>query len=189
MAPEAISTTAELKREQKKIRQGVAYAFVLSVVVVGAAHLLLPPLVGMLGSDLEGRLAFWAGANLFVLLWIIIGVGMVSTGRRHSAEDIRGAAYAPPSPKIATAVAFLQNTLEQGVITMFALLILVFLLGTTALPLVVASVLLFTIGRVTFLAGYARGAGARSFGMALTVLPSLFAVGLSAASLIGDLAA
>jgi len=189
MTPEAISTTADLKREQKKVRRGVAYAFVVSTVVLGAAHVLLPPLVGVTGDDLESRLRFWAGANLFVLLWIIIGVGMVSRGRRHSAEDIRGSAYAPPSPKIAIAAAFLQNTLEQGVITMFALLLLVLLLRGPALPLVAGSVLLFTVGRVTFLAGYPKGAGARSFGMALTVLPSLFAFALSAASLIGGLMA
>jgi uncharacterized MAPEG superfamily protein len=180
MAPEAISSPDALKQEQRRIRRGTAYAFLVSAVVLGGAHLLLPPLVIEAGGSLEGRLMFWAGANLFVLLWIVIGVGMVSTGRRYSAEDIRGAAYAPPSAKIAIAVAFLQNTLEQGVITAFALLSLVLLLGTTALPIVAGSALLFSVGRVAFLAGYPKGAGARSFGMALTALPSLFAFVLSA---------
>lgn len=150
-------------------------ALLVCAVIFGAAHMFLPRLVELPGDDLEGRLAFWAGANLFVILWVMIAVGMVSTGRRRSAEDIRGAAYSPPSPRIAVRVAFLQNTLEQSVVTIFTQLALVLLLGTTALPLIAASVLLFGIGRATFLAGYPHGAGARSFGMAVTALPSMLA--------------
>lgn len=68
--------------------------------------------------------------------------------------------------------AFLQNTLEQAFVTLLAQLALVLLLGAASMPLVAASVLLFAIGRITFLAGYPKGAGARSFGMAVTALPS-----------------
>lgn len=49
------------------------------------------------------------------------------------------------------------------------------LLGAAAMPLIAGSAFLFAIGRITFLAGYPKGAGARSFGMALTVLPRLAA--------------
>ncbi len=83
------------------------------------------------------------------------------------------------------AAAFLQNTLEQSFVALFAQLALVLLLGRTALPLVAGSVVLFGIGRAAFLAGYPKGAGARSFGMALTALPSLFAFVLSIGVLIG----
>jgi hypothetical protein len=44
--------------------------------------------------------------------------------------------------------------------------------------------MLFGIGRAAFLAGYPKGAGARSFGMALTALPSMFALVLSIAALV-----
>ncbi|MDX0190391.1 hypothetical protein GOC18_24410 [Sinorhizobium meliloti] len=47
------------------------------------------------------------------------------------------------------------------------------------MPMIAASALLFTIGRITFLYGYPRGAGARSFGMAVTALPNLVAFGLA----------
>ena len=177
----------DLRREQRKIVRNAVYAFALSAVAFLAAHLFLPRLVQLPGEDLEGRLAFWAGANLPVLLWLMYSVRLVSGGRFLSPEDIRGSAYSPPGPKIAVAVANLQNTLEQSVLFMFTQLALVLLGGRTALPLVAASVLLFLIGRSAFLRAYPRGAGARGFGMALTAMPVLFAFVLSAGAVIGRL--
>lgn len=175
----------DLKQEQRRIYRGVAFAFLVCGIVLGAAHVGLPRLLQLAADDLEARLMFWASASLFVVVWVMVGVGMVSHGRRHAVEDIRGSAYAAPSPKIAVAAAFLQNTLEQSFVTLFVQLALVLLLGRTALPLVAGSVLLFGLGRVTFLAGYPKGAGARSFGMAVTALPSIVAFVLCAGVLIG----
>ena len=175
----------ELRKEQARIRRGAAAALLVCVSVLGAGEVLLPRLFQFPEDDFQSKLAFWAGADLFVVFWIIIGFGMVSRIRRHSAEDIRGSAYSAPSPRIAVPLAFLQNTLEQSVIAVFTHLALVLLLGAQAIPFIVGSVLLFTIGRVTFLAGYPKGAGARSFGMTLTALPSLaaFVLGIGAAIL------
>lgn len=103
----------------------------------------------------------------------------ISFGRGYSRIGLFRA-----SPKIAVAAAFLQNTLEQAFIALFAHLALVLVLGDAALPIVSGSVVLFGIDRAAFLAGYPKGAGARSFGMALTVLPSLFALALSIAAAI-----
>jgi hypothetical protein len=86
-------------------------------------------------------------------------------------------------------LAFLQNTLEQSVITLFTQPALVLLLGARAMPLIAASVLLFAVGRMTFLAGYPKGAGARSFGMAVTALPSLMAFVLAAVVLLARMSA
>ena len=174
----------DLKQEQQRVYRGAALAFVVCSAILGLAHMFLPRLVQFPGDDLASRLTFWAGASLFVVIWIMAGVGMVSRGRRHSVEDIRGSAYSPPSDRIAVPVAFLQNTLEQSVVAMFVQLALILLVGSDALPLVAGSVLLFGIGRATFLAGYPKGAGARSFGMAVTALPSLFAFALSIAAVI-----
>ncbi|KNY31078.1 MAPEG family protein [Agrobacterium genomosp. 3 str. CIP 111-78] len=173
----------ELKQEQRRIYRGSAAAFVTCGVVLGASHVFLPRFIQFPGDDLQSKLTFWASANLFIVIWIMIGIGMVSRGRRHSAQDIRGSAYSTPSPKIAVPVAFLQNTLEQAIVTMFTQLALLLVLGTIAMPLITGSVVLFALGRVTFLAGYPKGAGARSFGMAVTALPSLAAF-LSAAGVV-----
>ena len=177
-------TEIELKSEQRKIYRGVAAAFLVCTAVLVLADVFAPRFIRFPEDDLQSRLSFWAGASLFVVVWVMIGVGMVSHGRRHSADDIRGSAYAPPSSRIAVRVAFLQNTLEQSVITLFTQLALILLLGVRAMPLIAASVLLFAVGRVTFLAGYPKGAGARSFGMAVTALPSLMAFVLAAVVLI-----
>ena len=165
----------DLKREQRKIVRNSIYAFLLAAGVFLTAHRKLPQLIELGGKDLESRLTFWAGANLFVVLWLMYSVRLVSAGRYHSREDNRGSAYAPPSPEIAVAVANLQNTLEQSVLFSFTQLALVLLLGASALPLIVASVALFLAGRVAFLHSYPRGAGARGFGMALTAMPIVFA--------------
>lgn len=170
--------TIDLKQEQRRVLRGAARAFVVCGVVLSVAHSALPRVLELPADDLEARLMFWAGANLFVVLWVVLGVGMVSSGRRHSVADIRGSAYSAPSPKIAVAAAFLQNTLEQSFIALFVQLAMVLLLGHAALPLVAGSVLLFGLGRATFLVGYPKGAGARSFGMAVTALPSMFAFAL-----------
>lgn len=178
----ASTADAALRREQQRILRSSAAAFLMCAAVIGAAFIFLPRLIQLPGPDLGSRLTVWAGANLFLVAWVITGIGMVSTGRRRSADDIRGSAYSQPSPKIAVAAAFLQNTLEQAFVAVLAQFALVMLLPSVSMPLMAASVLLFSIGRITFLAGYPRGAGARAFGMALTALPSLlaFALGLGA---------
>lgn len=176
----------DLRLEQRKIRFGVLKALLASVAVLTLAQVFGPRLMNMAALSFEQRLTFWATSSLSLIFWVLAGVGMVSTGRRYSTEDIRGSAYAPPSPKIAVASAFLQNTLEQSFIAIVTQLALVLLLGAAALPFIAGSSVLFGIGRVTFLAGYPRGPGARSFGMALTILPSLFAfVGSVVALILG----
>ena len=177
-----------LKQEQRKIVRNAIYALLLCGAVFLISHLLLPQLVDLGDDGLESRLTFWAGTNLFVLLWLMYSVRLVSRGRFRSREDNRGSAYSRPSAAIAVAVANLQNTLEQSVLFMFTQLGLVLLLGADARPLLVASVVLFLTGRVTFLIGYPQGAAARSFGMALTAIPALFALLLGVVAVIGRLA-
>lgn len=189
MTPAPVATLADLRQEQRRIRRGVGLAALATLALLGTAHLYLPRLVDLPDASFEGRLSFWAVACMFIVLWVVVGVGMVSTGRRLSPDDIQGSAFAPPSPRIAVAVAFLQNTVEQALIAVFAQLALVVMAGAAALPLVAASAALFGVGRAAFLAGYRRGAGARSFGMALTVLPSLVALAISVVTLMGRITA
>jgi hypothetical protein len=73
--------------------------------------------------------------------------------------------------------AFLQNTLEQAFIAALGLLALATVEGEAALAYVVATVVLFSLGRAAFLRGYPRGAGGRAFGIATTALPTVGAYG------------
>lgn len=173
----------DLGEEQRRISRGAAAAFAWSVLAFVAAHLLIPRFVDLQSVDLRIQLNWWAGSCLVLAVWVMAGVGMVSTRRRRSEADIRGSAFAPPSPAIAVPAAFLQNTLEQAFIAVFTQLALVLVFDGAALPLLVASAVLFSVGRARFLAGYPHGAGARSFGMALTAMPSLFSLVLTAGGL------
>lgn len=174
----------DLREEQRRIARGAARAFAWSVLAFLAAHVLVPRLVDLQGPDLPMQLNWWAGSCLVPTLWVMAGVGMVSTRRRRSEADIRGSAFGPPSAAIAVPAAFLQNTLEQAFIAVFTQLALVLVLEAVALPLLVACTVLFSIGRACFLAGYPQGAGARSFGMALTAIPSLISLVLVAGALV-----
>lgn len=164
-------TEAQLREEQRRILSGSAISGVFcAAVLVGACYLLprffTPP------ESLADRLAFALQADIFVWLWLLIAVRMVSSGRYRSAADNRGSAFSSPSPRLAVKAAFLQNTLEQAALAFGAHLALATLLTGPALFFIPAAVLLFGVGRLAFLRGYPQGAGARSFGMATTAIPS-----------------
>lgn len=176
----------EHRQEQRKVHRASAAAAGVCALVFGLAHVLLPRVMQFPG-DLDSALTFWAGSSVFIVLWVMVGIGLVSRGRRHSAQDIRGSAFGPPSPRIAVHIAFLQNTLEQAVVTIFLLLAVLVLLRDQAMPFGGASVILFAVGRVAFLRGYPGGAGARAFGMALTALPSVVAFVVAVGAIVAGL--
>lgn len=169
-------TPEELRIEQHRVRrQAVRALFFCATVLVLARWYL--PLVWTFPDGLAERIAFALQAAVFVLLWVVIGVRLVASGRYRFAEDNRGSAYGPPSPALAIKVAFLQNTLEQAVMAIGAYLALATLAPRDDLSLIVGGVILFAIGRATFLRGYPHGAGGRAFGVAVTALPMVAAYG------------
>ncbi|CAN5473502.1 hypothetical protein BH10PSE16_BH10PSE16_05010 [soil metagenome] len=176
-------TEDELRQEQSKVLKGSGAAAVVCAVTYGLAYLFMPRVLHF-PDDLDSALTFWAGAVLFIVLWVMVGIGLVSRGRRLSALDIRGSTYGQPSSRIAVYAAFLQNTLEQATVSIILLLAVLLLLRGQAMPFVVASVALFAVGRVAFLRGYPGGAGTRTFGMALTALPSVAAFVVAAGAVI-----
>ena len=162
----------DLPAEQWRVRRQALLSFLVCAAVLCAAVYWLPQRFDF-PEDAAARVAFVLRANTLVIIWLLIAVGIVSTMRRYSASDIWGSAFAPPSHRLSIPVAFLQNTLEQVVITIVSFLALATLDGEAPLAFVVGSVPLFALGRITFLRGYSRGAGARAFGMATTALPAL----------------
>lgn len=168
-----LNPPADLKQEQRRILRNSLLALIFCMLVLAGAHWLIPLFFRLPGDDLAGLLTFWSGCALLIVLWVFVGFAMVSRGRRHSREDIRGSAFAPPSPRIAIHVAFLQNTLEQALMAVIVQIAVLLLAGAVMVPLVAGQVLLFAIGRTAFLSGYPKGAGARAFGLAVTALPTL----------------
>lgn len=169
---EATLTEADLAAEQRLVIRNGMLACCFCVAMLLAGRLLLPWAIAF-PTDPIGALALALQANLIVFLWVVIGVRLVSRGRYLSAADNRGSAFAPQSPRIAVQAPFLQNTLEQAVILAGASLALATLLSGPDLAFIPLAVVLFSIGRISFLLGYRDGAGGRAFGMVVTMLPAV----------------
>lgn len=162
----------DMEVEEGAIRRGTTIALLLTMAGYSSAYYLLPMTLEF-PVALEKRLATGAVASFFVVIWVLIGVMMVSTARRSSPDDIGGAAAGPPSEKVAIKAAFLQNTLEQAVIAVAFFAALCAVAGGAWLALLPVAVVFFAVGRVLFYRGYPRGAKGRAFGMGLTMTPSL----------------
>lgn len=186
MTTELSAHTVDLAAEQRKIIRFSGLAFLFCCLVLGSSYICLPKYFEF-PVGLPERMAFAAQTNLFILAWVLLGVRMVSKRRFHSATDSIGSAYSSPSPAIRVQVAFLQNTLEQSVITAGGYFALATLLSGPALALIPSAAALFAVGRLTFLVGYPNGAGARAFGMAVTAIPTLASYVLAGALLMAQL--
>ena len=181
------SKPLNMAAERSGIRRRAAWAFLLCALVLGVATLWLPEQIE-LPRGTAARLAFAARASLLVMLWLAVGVGIVWTIRRYSAHDNPGSAFAAPSDRLKVPLAFLQNTLEQATMASIAFLALATLDGDAPLGFITGAVVLFAVGRVTFLRGYPHGATGRAFGMVTTALPTLIAFAWIIIDICADLA-
>lgn len=163
--------TAEMAQAEQAIRKAGLISFVALGLAIPVAYFLLPVWIAF-PDALADRLAFAARSGVWVLFCVVVGVGMVSTARRRSPEDIGGSAGGPPSEKIAISVAFLQNTLEQAVLAVGLYLALATLVSGPWLSLIPVGVVFFLLGRVLFYRGYPQGAEGRALGMSLTTTPT-----------------
>lgn len=162
----------DMDAQERAIRLWGTVSLVITVAAFVGAFYGLPNLFEF-PADLADRLAFAALGSFFVVIWVLVGVGMVSTGRRMSPEDIGGSAAGPPSDRLAIKSAFLQNSLEQAVLAASFYAALAAVAGGPWLSLIVAGVVLFAVGRVWFYLGYRGGAKGRAPGMTLTMTPTM----------------
>ncbi len=174
----AADPPVDLARERLGLFKVGGLGVLVCFVGLLAGYLLLPRYFDF-PEALTDRFVFWARLQVFLLIWVALGVGAVSRGRRRSAQDIRGSAYGPPSPHLAIRIAFLQNTLEQAVLASGVYLALITVLAGPALSLLASAAVLFGVGRVMFFLGYKKGAPGRGFGFVLTALPTLLGYGLA----------
>jgi hypothetical protein len=164
----------DLDAEIARVRRQAALSFLFCAPVLGAAVWWLPQQLEF-PDEMDERLAFAARASLLIMIWVLYGVGVIARLRRKSAQDTAGSAYGPPTERLRVPLAFLQNTLEQAVLATFAILALATIDGEGPLAFIVGMVVLFAIGRLTFLRGYPRGSPGRAFGMVTTMLPIMAA--------------
>ncbi|MCX7586300.1 MAPEG family protein [Phenylobacterium sp. 58.2.17] len=182
------SPHVDLPTEQRAVLRQSLLAFAVCAPTLALASLGLPRVFSF-PETLSERLAFGLRADLVIGLWVILGVRMVAKVRFESEADNAGSAYCRPSPRIAVPRAFLQNTLEQAFTAAFGILALATVEGEAALAYIAAMVVLFSLGRATFLRGYPRGAGGRAFGIATTALPTIGAYGWALMDTASDVAA
>jgi hypothetical protein len=174
----------DLKKEVHGIRVAAVKAIVVSACAFAAGYLLLPKHFQLPTTTFDA-LVFTLRVNLFIVLWVVVAVGLVSHARRQSTADIRGAAFGVPSESIRVKIAFLQNTLEQAVVAVASHLAFSTLLAGPFLSFIVVGTALFAVGRVTFYRGYPQGAASRAFGMVTTVIPTMVILALSLVALAG----
>ncbi|WP_313472681.1 MAPEG family protein [Brevundimonas sp.] len=164
--------------EKKSIGVRSVLALGVTAASLSATWLWLPPALFGAETDMAtaDRLAYALKWELPVLVWLAGCLRLVASIRYRSDEDRPGAAYGPPSARLAVPAAVLQNSLEQTVLAVGAHLILAVVLRGEELILIPALVTLYLLGRVMFAIGYAKGAAARAFGMALTGASTLAAM-------------
>ena len=154
--------------QRRGVAQGMAAGMLVAVVALAIGLN-----TGAIGAPTETL-----GAAVAILgLWVAATIGNVARLRFFAPDAIDAIDAAigggdPPAIRIAQAVS--QNTLEQAVIAGFAYAALTLVAGSAgAIALLVGC---FSVGRVLFWTGYARGAAARAFGFALTFYPSVLAL-------------
>ena len=151
--------------ERRGVAQGMAAGVLVAVVALAIGLN-----TGAIGAPTETL-----GAAVAILgLWVAATIGNVARLRFFAPDAIDAAIGGGDPPAIRIAQAVSQNTLEQAVIAGFAYAALTLVAGSAgAIALLVGC---FSVGRVLFWTGYARGAAARAFGFALTFYPSVLAL-------------
>jgi hypothetical protein len=171
--------SAVLGRKRLGVAGGMAAG--LAVTLLG----LLWPGLPSGPTDLGARLSTWLACDLAAAVWLAVAVGRLARHRFFSDDDIDGALSAG-TVRARVLQSLVQNTLEQTVLAVVAYGAWL-LVPRPDTPIATAwiAVACFSAGRLLFLAGYLRGAAARSLGFALTFYPT---VGLLLASAIRLLA-
>jgi uncharacterized membrane protein (UPF0136 family) len=150
-------------RTQAGVVAGMALGFVAAV-----AALLWP--APAMKAD---RLSLWLACAMLASLWLALAVALLARHRFLSAQDIDGAGPGEASGRAKLLQALIQNTLEQTVLAVTAWGAWLFVTPRGPAGTVIICAGLFSLGRLLFFAGYARGAAARSLGFTLTFYPSV----------------
>ena len=127
--------------------------------------------VALPSDDLYSRLAF-------ALRWMLLPgscllLGVIVAARRGFVPDAIDGTRTPTSRSLEINLRYNQNTLEQTVLACIVWANLAVSLPIAHLALIPAMAALFATGRVAFWVGYLIHPMGRSFGMVLTVLPTV----------------
>ncbi|MBP6012609.1 MAG: MAPEG family protein [Alphaproteobacteria bacterium] len=124
-------------------------------------------------DDPGSRLGFVA-RWLLVPGWMLLA-GVFGASRRGFFADAIEGTRTPAAPTLEINLRYNQNTIEQAILASIAWAGLAVALPHDDLTLIPGMAVLFAVGRVTFWAGYIVHPMARTFGMTLTVVPTIIA--------------
>lgn len=159
---------------QKQLAGGAGAAGAVAVVLAcwANAHALLGGIT-VQADDTASRLAFAMGW-LLVPGWCLLA-GVLGASRRGFYADAIEGTRTPSARTLEINLRYNQNTIEQAILAAIAWLGLAVVMPRDQLNLIAGMAILFAIGRVTFWIGYLVHPMARTFGMTLTVIPTIIA--------------
>ena len=126
-------------------------------------------------DDPASRLAY--AARWLVLPGLTLLAGVFAASRRGFFADAIEGSRTPANHNLEIGLRYNQNTVEQIILAGIAWVALSVTVPHERLPLIPAMAVLFVIGRITFWVGYMLHPMGRTFGMTLTVVPTLAAYG------------
>jgi len=147
-----------------------------AMVVVLATWFSLPQFRSQIpvpADETAARLAF-AVQWLLVPGWMLFA-GVFGASRRGFYADAIEGTRTPAAHTLEINLRYNQNTIEQTILAAIAWLSLAAVLPHDELILIPAMAVLFTLGRISFWIGYVLHPMGRTFGMSLTVIPTIFA--------------
>ena len=155
-------------RTQAGVAAGMAGGFALTV-----AAFLWPALPEIAADDQYAWETTWLACAALVGLWLLIAVGRLAGHRFFTPQDIDGGGLSDGTPQARLLQSLIQNTLEQVVLAVIAYGAWLWLMPGARAGLVVVCAIMFSIGRLFFFAGYARGAPWRALGFTMTFYPTV----------------
>lgn len=161
---------------KKQLAGGAGAAAAVAVVLVCWAN--APVLLSGIGvppDDTANRLAFPSGW-LLVPGWCLL-VGVFGASRRGFYADAIEGTRTPSARTLEINLRYNQNTIEQTILAAIAWLGLAVVVPQNQLSLIAGMAILFAVGRASFWIGYVVHPMARTFGMTLTVIPTIIAFG------------
>ena len=122
-------------------------------------------------ADSGGRLAF--AARWLIVPGSTLLLGVWAAARRGFLPDAIAGTRTPASHSLEINLRYNQNTVEQVILAAVAWPALAIELPMNRLDLIPAFAMTFLVGRVTFWIGYVIHPMGRTFGMVVTVLPTI----------------
>lgn len=160
-----------MDKTQQGVARGMALALIAALVVFALASICLPTLSNW-RVDLPARLWLGSWSILLPVATLLACVARLAKHRFFTPEDINGSALTAGTDRARLLQSLLQNTLEQTCLAVPVYFAGAVMAPAFLLPTIPAAGLMFLVGRLSFFAGYARGAPARAFGFALTFYPT-----------------